>query len=408
MRPLRRSGPVTDAMRPLVVRDARVVTMTERGVLPRASVLVEDGRIAAVEPALEPPPGAEVLDAGGRVCMPGFVDAHTHALWVGSRLDEFQMQLAGAAYLEVLAAGGGIMSTVRAVRAASDEELETTLRARLDRLLRAGTTTVEVKSGYGLSTEAELRSLRAIDRVGADFPGTVVPTALLGHAVDPEVPDFFERTLAETLPAVSEAFPGVTIDAYCERSAWPLEQCAALFEEAARLGHPFRVHADQFHPLGMTEWAAEHGARSVDHLEASTPSGLRRLARSDTFAVMLPGCGLHMDDRYADGRAFVEAGGSPDRIVVATNLNPGSAPVVSMPLVIALAVRKLGLGVAEALRACTVNAARLLGLEDRGVVAPGARADLLVLRHADERLLAWELGGDPVDLVVCGGALVRG
>lgn len=395
-------------MRPLVVRDARVVTMTERGVLPRASVLVEDGRIAAVEPELDPPPGAEVLDAGGRVCMPGFVDAHTHALWVGSRLDEFQMQLAGAAYLEVLAAGGGIMSTVRAVRAASDEELETTLRRRLDRLLRAGTTTVEVKSGYGLSTGAEVRSLRAIARVGADFPGTVVPTALLGHAVDPEVPDFFERTLAETLPAVSEAFPGVTIDAYCERSAWPLEQCAALFEEAARLGHPFRVHADQFHPLGMTEWAAEHGARSVDHLEASTPSGLRRLARSETFAVMLPGCGLHMDDRYADGRAFVEAGDSPDRIVIATNLNPGSAPVVSMPLVIALAVRKLGLGVAEALRACTVNAARLLGLEDRGVVAPGARADLLVLRHADERLLAWELGGDPVDVVVCGGALVRG
>jgi len=351
----------------------------------------------------EPPPGTDVVEADGRVLLPGFVDAHTHALWAGDRLDEFAAQCAGASYLDVLAAGGGIMSTVRAVRAASREELATTLRARLGRMLRAGTTTVEVKSGYGLSTEHELKSLHAIADAAGAFPGTVVPTALLGHAVDPDVPDFVARTVNETLPAVSEAFPGVAVDAYCERSAWSPEACIRLFEAAMRRGHPFRVHADQFTPLGMTEWAADHGALSVDHLEASTPEGVERLARSGSYAVALPVCGLHLDDRYADGRRFLDTEGGTGRLVIASNFNPGSAPSFSMPLVIALAVRKVGLTIEEALAGCTVKAARLLGFEDRGTVEPGARADLVLLRHRDERLLAYELGSDPVEMVVCGG-----
>ncbi|MEX2467344.1 MAG: imidazolonepropionase [Gemmatimonadota bacterium] len=386
----------------LLVRDARVVTMTDRGTLPRGSVLVEGDRIAAVAPDLPVPEGAEVMEAAGRVLMPGFVDAHTHALWAGDRLDEFAAQCAGASYLDVLEAGGGIMSTVRAVRAASREELTIKLRARLDRMLRAGTTTMEVKSGYGLSTEHELKSLQAIGDAAAGFPGTVVPTALLGHAVDPEVPDFFERVVGETLPAVSDAHPGIVVDAYCERSAWPVEACARLFEAAAALGHPFRVHADQFTALGMTEWAADHGASSVDHLETSTPHALERLARSGSYAVALPVCGLHLDDRYTDGRRFLDTDGGSGRLVIATNYNPGSAPAWSMPLVVALAVRKVGLTIDEALRACTVHAARLLGFEDRGTVEVGARADLALLHHRDERLLAYELGGDPVAWVLCG------
>lgn len=393
---------------PLFVRDARVVTLTERGTLERASVLVRGDRIESVGPDLAAPDDARVVEAGGRVLLPGFVDAHTHALWAGDRLDEFEAQLAGASYLEVLEAGGGIMSTVRAVRGASRAELTDLLEGRLARMLRAGTTTVEVKSGYGLSTEHELESLEAIGDAASRFPGSVVRTALLGHALDPDVPDFVERTIEETLPAVSEAFPGVAVDAYCERSAWSLDACVGLFEAAVARGHPFRVHADQFNPLGMTEWAAAHGALSVDHLEASTPDGLERLARSDSYAVMLPACGLHLDDRYANGRAFVNAAGGVDRLVIATNYNPGSAPTFSMPLIVALAVRKLGLTVNEALRACTVNAARLLGFDDRGTVEAGMRADMLLTNARDERLLAYEMGGDPVEVVVCGGRVVRG
>lgn len=392
----------------LLVRDARVVTLTDRGTLERASVLVRGERIVSIGPDIPAPDDARVIEADGRVLLPGFVDAHTHALWAGNRMDEFEAQLAGASYLEVLEAGGGIMSTVRAVRDASRAELTDLLEGRLVRMLRAGTTTVEIKSGYGLSTEHELASLGAIGDAASRFSGSVVRTALLGHAIDPDVPDFVGRTIEETLPAVSDAFPGVTVDAYCERSAWSLDACIRLFEAARARGHPFRVHADQFNPLGMTEWAAEHGAVSVDHLEASTADGLERLARSDSYAVMLPACGLHLDDRYADGRAFVEAAGSAARLVIATNYNPGSAPTFSMPLVIALAVRKLGLTVDEALRACTVNAARLLGLTDRGTIDSGMRADMLLTHLQDERMLAYEIGGDPVEVVVCGGRVVRG
>lgn len=392
----------------LLVRDARVVTLTDRGTLERASVLVRGERIVSIGPDIPAPDDARVIEADGRVLLPGFVDAHTHALWAGNRMDEFEAQLAGASYLEVLEAGGGIMSTVRAVRDASRAELTDLLEGRLVRMLRAGTTTVEIKSGYGLSTEHELASLGAIGDAASRFSGSVVRTALLGHAIDPDVPDFVDRTIEETLPAVSDAFPGVTVDAYCERSAWSLDACIRLFEAARARGHPFRVHADQFNPLGMTEWAAEHGAVSVDHLEASTADGLERLARSDSYAVMLPACGLHLDDRYADGRAFVEAAGSAARLVIATNYNPGSAPTFSMPLVIALAVRKLGLTVDEALRACTVNAARLLGLTDRGTIDSGMRADMLLTHLQDERMLAYEIGGDPVEVVVCGGRVVRG
>lgn len=392
----------------LLIRDARVITLAERGTLNRASVLVRGDRIESVASDLPVPDDARVIEAGGRVLLPGFVDAHTHALWAGDRLDEFEAQVGGASYLEVLEAGGGIMSTVRAVRGASRAELTRLLERRLARMLRSGTTTVEVKSGYGLSTEHELESLEAIGDAASRFPGSLVRTALLGHAIDPELPDFVDRTIEETLPAVSDAFPGVTVDAYCERSAWPLEACIRLFETARARGHPFRVHADQFNPLGMTEWAAAHGAASVDHLESSTQDGLERLARSETYAVMLPGCGLHLDDRYADGRAFVDAAGSADRLVIATNYNPGSAPTFSMPLIMALAVRKLGLTFDEALRACTVNAARLLGFTDRGTIEPGMRADVLLANLGDERILAYEIGGDPVEVVVCGGRVVRG
>jgi imidazolonepropionase len=336
--------------------------------------------------------------------MPGFVDAHTHALWAGDRLDEFEQRLRGASYLDILKAGGGIWSTVRSVRAASQAELGERLRERLELMLREGTTTVEVKSGYGLNLEHELKMLRAIRHAASGFAGTVVPTALLGHALDPDQPDFVRRTAEYVLPAIHDEFPEVAVDAYCEQGAWSLNDCRQLLVAAQELGHPLRLHADQFHSLGAIELARELGIRSVDHLEATAPAGLERLAEAGVFGVMLPASGFHVDGRYANARAFLDAGG---KLVLASNCNPGTAPTSSMPFVIALAVRHLGMTTAEALTATTSRAAELLDLADRGVVRPGKRADLLLLRHRDERQLAYELGGDPVVHVVCGGQLIK-
>ncbi|MCA9289262.1 MAG: imidazolonepropionase, partial [Phycisphaerales bacterium] len=361
----------------LVIRGARVLTLGEspwprRGhalgdlsVFERSDVLCQDGVVRGVGRNLDAPPGAREIEANGRVLMPAFIDCHTHLCWAGSRIDEWEKRLAGASYLEILDSGGGIMATVRAVRAATTEQLAAGLLDRLIRVLHAGTTTVEIKSGYGLSTDHELKMLAAIENAAELWPGTVVPTALLGHAKDPGVENFAQRTVEETLPAVSEAYPGIAIDAFCEKSAWKLDDTILLFEQARQRRHPLRVHADQFNSMGMTPAAIRLGARSVDHLEASTDADLRALADSSTFGVILPCCGFHVDNRYARGRAFLDHNGL---LAIATNANPGSAPCSSMPMAIALAVRACGLTPWEAIGAATANAAALLGFTDRGVI----------------------------------------
>ena len=385
----------------LVIRNARLSPPNP----PLADVLVSGGMIQAVEAAGTGAAADTVIEAGGRVLLPGFVDAHTHACWAGDRLAEFEMKLRGAGYLDILKAGGGILSTVRAVRAASGSELAENLLQRLGLMLKEGTTTVEVKSGYGLTTRDELKMLRAIAAAAQRFPGTIVPTALLGHAIDPDQPRFVDTVVNETLPAVHDEFPGIAIDAFCEEGAWSVADCRRLFERARSLGHPIRLHADQFNRLGGLDLGLEFGALSLDHLEASSDEDLRRLAQSPAFGVMLPACGFNVDGRYANGRALLDAGG---KLVLASNCNPGSAPTHSIPFVIALAVRKLGLSVREAITSTTLTAAQLLGFKDRGAIAPGLRADLVLLRHRDERYLAQEFGGNPVDQVVCGGEVVRG
>lgn len=398
----------------ILFRNARVLTLAGEGgarrgpsmndlrAEPGTDVLVENGLVQQVGAGLDAPPGAVVIDAADRVLMPGFVDAHTHACFAGSRLDEWEKKLAGATYLELLEAGGGIMSTVRATRDASQEELTDLLLTRLYRALAEGTTTIEVKSGYGLSTEAELKMLGAIAGAAARWPGTVVPTACIGHAVDPDDDPrwFVERTIAETLPAVAAAHPGITIDGYCETGAWSLADTVRLLASAKELGCGIRIHADQFNSLGMVGEAVRLGAISVDHLEATTSPDLRTLAESGTFGVMLPCSGFHLDGRYGDGRRLVDLGGA---LALGTNYNPGSSPCLSVPTAIALAVRHCGLTPGEAITATTVNGAALLGLADRGVVAPGLRADLVLLAHTDERLLAFEIGGRPVDGVCVNG-----
>ncbi len=395
-------------------RNARLITLRgdpgprrgkalrELGVIPHGEVLVADGKIAAVGEKVEAPADAEVIDAAGRVLMPGFVDCHTHACWAGDRLDEWEKKLNGVPYLDILKAGGGIHSTVRAVREATQKQLAATLRERLGQVLRGGTTTIEVKSGYGLNTEAELKMLRAIRRAASDWPGTVVATALLGHAVEGDLEEYSRMVTKEMLAEVSREFPDIAVDAFCEKEAWSVEACVRLFEKA-RKHHPIRVHADQFNSLGMIPEAIRLHARSVDHLEATTKADLQALAESNTFGVILPCTGFHTDQRFAKAGFFADRGGA---LALATNCNPGSSPTHSIPFAIALAVRFCGLLPAEAIVAATWNPAQLLGFTDRGSIEPGKRADLVLLHHKDERQLAYELGGNPVDLVICGGARV--
>lgn len=401
----------------LRIINARVVTMAgpaprdPLAEIPRGDVLIEHGVITRVEPARPGAPAQladRVLDARGRVLIPAFVDPHTHACFAGDRLHEWGQKLAGVPYLDILKQGGGIMSTVRAVRAATQAQLAELLARRLARFLDSGTTTLEIKSGYGLSTEHELKMLRAIDDASQTFPGTVVKTALLGHAVDPDVPDFFDRTIRETLPSVHREFPGIAIDAFCEKGAWPIDRCVELFEAARALGHPIRVHADQFTSLGMVPEAVRLGARSVDHLEATTPEDAAHLAASPTFAVVLPCTGLHLSSAkggpFADARRLLDQGA---KVALATNCNPGSSPTHSMPLAIAAAVRCCGMTPPEALASATAVPAALLGFSDRGTIVPGRRADLVLLEHSDPAMLAYELGDNPADVVVCGGEVVR-
>lgn len=409
---------------PLIITNARLVTlvmgprprrgddMGELSVVPSADLLLEKGKVVSIMPAPSAlrdmaRPGTRVIDACGRVVMPGLIDCHTHACWAGSRVDEWDKKLGGATYLEILRSGGGIMSTVRAVREASQKDLAELLLERLFRMVGFGATTIEVKSGYGLSTHDELKMLHAIRDAADRFPGTVVPTALLGHAIDPDVPreQFLKTVIQETLPAISAEFHGIAIDAYCEKEAWSPGECMELFEAAAAREHPCRVHADQFNALGMTSTAITRGFVSVDHLEASTPAQIEQLGRSGTVGVVLPVSGFHLDNRYADAKSIIAKGGA---VAIASNSNPGSAPTCSLPFAMGVGVRRCGLSPAQAIVGATVNAAHVLHTIDRGTIAPGARADLLILRGKDERELVYDVADNPVACVIVAGRVLRG
>jgi len=407
---------MSQADQPIAIINARLLTLTEgdrqrRGErmnnlspINAGTVLIEAGKITQLGTNIHVPDNAQTINAQGRVVMPPFIDAHTHLCWAGDRLDEWEQKQSGATYLDILKAGGGIMSTVRAVREASTIQLAESLLIRLNWMLREGTTACEIKSGYGLSTADELKMLDAISLASETWPGQISPTACIGHAKDPEVMNFVDQTINETLPAVHERYPGITIDAYTEDGAWSVDETIRLFKAAKDLGHPLRVHADQFNALDMLEAAVELGTLSIDHLEATTPKSLKHLAESNSMGVMLPCSGFHVDGRYADGRSFIDAGGT---LVIATNANPGSAPCFSMPMAIMLAVRNLGITAAEAITACTTNAANLLRFADIGTIKPGNRADLILLRHTDERQLGYEFGGSHVDLVICNGQTIN-
>ena len=339
------------------------------------------------------------LDGRGRSAIPGLVDCHTHACFAGDRVEEFALRAAGASYEELHASGGGILSTVRATRAAGEDELRRTVRRHRAWMLSVGTTTFEAKSGYGLDRDTELASLRAIRAEGG------VPTWLGAHAVPPEFSDgdsyvdFLLRDVLRDAAQLAEA-----ADVFLERGAFDAGQARRYLTACRDAGLRVRLHGDQFTESGAVDVAIELGARSVDHLEATSERGVDALARSDVTGVLLPASALFLDRPMPPARALVDAGAA---IALATDFNPGSAFCESLPVACTLAATQLHLAPAEALAACTVNAAHVLDrAHDRGRLAPGFRADVVLLDAPDWRYLAYHFAGDVVSVVVVTGECV--
>lgn len=399
----------------------RGAAMTDVGIIEHGAVAIAGEKILAAgasEAILREYSAGEMLDAEGRVACPGFVDPHTHIVYAGDRLDEFELKIKGADYLEILTAGGGILSTVTATRAATVEELAENARKRLDKVLACGTTTCEIKTGYGLDTETELKMLAVIETLDATHAVDIVPTFLAAHAVPAEfrgnAGDYVDLVCAEMLPLAwkwyeQSHFPAAGVpffcDVFCERGAFDVEQSIQVLVTARELGFRTKAHVDQFTNLGGSRLALEIGAASIDHLDAISGDEVALLAASDTVGVVIPTENFNAGKTvFADARAMIDAGCA---IALSTDYNPGSAPCPSMPMAMAIACRYQKLLPAEALNAATINAAHALGLGDRvGSIEAGKRANLLILDAADHRELVYEFGGNPVHCVVHNGVAV--
>jgi imidazolonepropionase len=369
----------------MLCRDGRIVTVGDEAAV--LGALGPDGR-RSVE---------EELDCGGQCMIPGFVDAHTHLCYVQPREKEFLARLEGADYLEILRAGGGILSSVASVRGATEDALFAATRARALSALSQGTTTVEIKSGYGLSMDAELKQLRVIRRVGRETPLTVVPTLLAAHAVPPDFSgrtDEYVQVVVDIVRAAADAALARFCDVFCEKGVFSPAQSRTILEAAAVAGLGIRLHADELSDSGGAALAAALHALSADHLLAASDAGLQAMAGAGVMAVLLPVTAFSMRKRYARARAMVEAGVP---VAVATDCNPGSSCVESMPFTFGLSVLQMGLTVAEALTASTLNGAYALGLGSQtGSLSPGKGADFLLLDGETPGILAFRTGISPV------------
>jgi len=381
-------------------------------VRPHAVVRCEDGRITFVGAESEHSrlfgDTDEILDAAGGCVIPGFVDPHTHPVWAGSREDEFDRRLRGESYMEIASTGGGINATVRATRAASTEELLGGTLARLDNFLTHGTTTIEAKSGYGLDLETEVRMLEVISRANRNHPIDLHPTCLAAHEVPPEYRDdpeaWVRRLIEEIHPEISRLDLAEAVDVFCETGVFDLEQTRSLLADAGDLGWRIHLHADELTPLGGAELAVELDALSADHLMCVTPAGIAALAGSDTVAVLLPGTSFFLRSHYAPARDLIDAGCA---VAVATDCNPGSSPTESMPTILALACLGMGMGIAEALTAATLNAAAAIGrAHELGSIEVGKRADIVILNAPTYHHLVYHYGINPVRHVIKGGRIV--
>jgi imidazolonepropionase len=370
--------------------------MRELGLMRDAAVLVEDGRIlmtgayAALRERIDPE--TTVVDAGGRLVTPGFVDAHTHLVFAGNRAAEFEKRVGGATYQEIAAAGGGIQSTVAMTRQATEDELFAQARKHRDWMLRGGTTTLEAKSGYGLDRATELRMLRVMARLNAEGPVRIVPTLLAAHTVPQEMAkrreEYLRWIVDELIPEVVALDLARYCDAFCDDHAFTVAETRQVFESARRHGLGLRIHAEQFRPGTGAALGAELSAATVDHLETITEETLSLLKTAGVQPVLLPASVFCLGrDQYPPARKMIEMG-LP--VVIATDFNPGSSPAPSMPLTLALASIAMKMLPAEALTAATINAAWSLGLgSEIGSLETGKMADFLIHEYDDYRELAY-------------------
>ncbi len=399
----------------------RGVAMRDVGLIEVGAVAVDKGQIIAVgatadlQAQYQP---RQTIDAGGKAVCPGFVDPHTHTVYGGDRAHEFELRIKGAAYVEIMAAGGGIVSTMRHTREASVDELAASAHKRLDEMLALGSTTVEIKTGYGLDTASELKMLRVIEQLAQTHPCDIVPTFLGAHTTPPE---YTEDTDGYTQLVIKEMLPEVVnwyqqsyfaannlplfIDVFCEDHAFDIEQSRRTLQAGLDAGLEAKIHVDQFNSFGGVTMALELGAISVDHLDFTGQDEIETLAQSDTIATPLPAVNFNLGvDYYANARAMVDTGAI---VALSTDINPGSAPCPSMPLVMAIACRFQKLLPSEALNASTINAAHSIGLGDKiGSIEVGKQADLLILKEGDYRHIAYFFGSNPVETVIKRGQIV--
>jgi len=377
-------------------------------VIQDAAIAIADGRFVWVGRAADwTGAAAKTVDVGGRALVPGLVDPHTHAVWAGDRLADFDARTSGRTYEQILAAGGGIRSTIRATAAASLEELVELARPRIAALVASGATVIEVKSGYGFEPAVELRMLEAIELLAKSTAARIVPTLLI-HITPTDAAlrgVYLYSIMRELIPEVAGRGLARAVDIFIEREAFSAAEAECVLECGVEHGLGIKVHAEQFHSVGGLELAVRMGALSVDHLEACTDGQYAAFAGTGTIATVLPGVSLHLGLPAAPGRALIDAGAA---VAVGTDLNPGSSPLFSSSAALALAVRLNGLTAKEALVAGTVNAACALGFDDGGRIEAGLPADFLVLEDRDWRSLVYTLGANAVrETWVAGARLHR-
>jgi imidazolonepropionase len=395
----------------MLLTHATLATMTDGyGLVPDAAVAMQGDRIAWAGPMADLPAAFRALpdrDCGGRLVTPGLIDCHTHAVFAGHRAVEFELRLKGARYDEIARAGGGILSTVTATRAASEEALLAQALPRVDQLIASGATTIEVKSGYGLTVADELKMLRVARRIGQQRPVTVKTTHLAAHAIPPDYMGRPRAYIAEVaIPSLRAAHAESLVDAvdgFCETIAFSVEDLAPLFAEAHALGLPVKLHAEQLTDQGGAAFAAGHGALSADHLEYLSPDGIAAMARAGTVAVILPGAFYTLRESRLPPIAALRAAGVP--MAVATDLNPGSSPMASLTLAMNMACTLFRITPEESLLGATAHAARALGLTDRGRIAPGLRADLAIWDADNPAELSYRIGATPLHARIFGGRL---
>jgi len=375
--------------------------MRDAGILKNAAVAVSNGRIAAIGAARDIEhgfPDAEIVDCRGGVLTPGLVDSHTHAVFGKPRFEEQELRAEGHDYMEIAARGGGIHASVRDFRARGEDELYDLAVPRLRALASYGTTTVEIKSGYGLSVDDELKALRVIGRLAASTPMRIVATWLGAHEIPHEYrssdqlrAEFLDILVSRLLPAVKEQGIARFADVFCEPGVFTIEETRRILEASRQAGLGSKIHADELKPCGGAELAASIGAVSADHLAAISEAGITALARSSTVATLLPGTMLFLGKpKQAPSRALIEAGAA---VALATDFNPGTSPTVNFPLMLTLGVSQLRMSVAEVMIAATVNGAAALGVaRETGQIAPGFSADLALFQISDVRELPYWYG----------------